>query len=241
MQAVRLPARYGLHWFAAGLRLFRANPFLLSALTFLYFAIILLLLQLPIIGQVLVPPLLPVLALILGNGCRAIARGEQRPLHELFTGCAENRQSLIRLGLLQLAGSMLIVGLALGLGLEIDPLKPEQSAPALLALLALSLPLLLAFWFSPLLVGWHGTPALKAVFFSLVGCLRNGPAMVFFALTLLAVFVLLPGLAVGMASTVSADFAQLLGKVIEVVLLAVAFPAINATAYLAYRDIFVDG
>lgn len=241
MQARRLPATSGPRWFASGLRLFRANPPLLSALTFLYFALILLLVQLPYIGQFLVPPLLPVLALILANGCRMIDRNGTKGIGELFIGCRENRDGLIRLGLLQLAGSMAVMALAASLGLKIDPLKPEQSVHSLLALLAMSLPLLLAFWFSPLLVGWHRVSPLKAVFFSLVGCLRNWPALLLFALSVLTACILLPGLLVGIAATLSMSFAQMLGMAIEVMLLVVALPAVNATAYLAYRDIFVDG
>ena len=241
MQAVRLPARYGLQWFLDGLRLFRTNPPLLSALTFLYFAVILLLLQLPVIGQVLVPVLLPLLALVLANGCRAIARGGPKHLQELAAGCVEARPMLFKLGLMQLAGSLVVMSVAAALGLEFDPLKPEQSIPALLGLLALSLPLLFAFWFSPLLAGWHGTPAGKAVFFSLVGCLRNWRAMIAFVLTVLVLCILLPGLLVGAAAAISASFAQLVGTVIQVLMFVVALPAVNASGYLAYRDIFVDG
>ncbi|MCK7500117.1 MAG: hypothetical protein MZW92_64695 [Comamonadaceae bacterium] len=43
----------------------------------------------------------------------------------------------------------------------------------LYAALVLTLPLMLSFWFAPLLVAWKDMPALKALFFSIVAVARN--------------------------------------------------------------------
>jgi hypothetical protein len=240
MQARRLSARHGAQWLVSGLTLFRANPALLSALTFVYFAMVVLLLQLPAAGQFLLPMFLPVMALIQGNGCRAASRDGLKSVRELVAGVDENRQGFVRLGLVQLLASLAVMAIANSLDLVIDPRKPEQSMQSLLILMALTLPLLLALWFSPLLVGWHRLPAIKAVFFSLVACMRNVAALLTFALALLFFCILLPGFLIALAMMVSPTFAQVLGTVVEVFLLVVMLPAINATAYLAYRDIFVE-
>lgn len=97
MQARRLSARHGAQWLVSGLTLFRANPALLSALTFVYFAMVVLLLQLPAVGQFLLPMFLPVMALIQGNGCRAASRDGLKSVRELVAGVDENRQGFVRL------------------------------------------------------------------------------------------------------------------------------------------------
>ena len=47
MQARRLPARQGIVWVVAGYRLFRANPPLLTMLSFLYLMVFTVMLVLP--------------------------------------------------------------------------------------------------------------------------------------------------------------------------------------------------
>ena len=74
MQARRLPARQGVAWVVAAFQLFRANPPLLTILSFLYLMIAMLMLLLPGgVGGVLFPVVQPALVLIIANGCRSIA------------------------------------------------------------------------------------------------------------------------------------------------------------------------
>jgi hypothetical protein len=54
----------------------------------------------------------------------------------------------------------------------------------------LSLPLSLLFWHAPGLVHWHGIPPVKALFFSLMACVRNVGACLVFLLTWLGIGVL---------------------------------------------------
>ena len=68
MQARRLPARQGLAWFIAGFRLFRANPPLLTSITFGYLLTVLLMLAIPFsIGGLLLPLVQPMLTLLLAS------------------------------------------------------------------------------------------------------------------------------------------------------------------------------
>lgn len=240
MQAHRLPARNGPQWLLAGLKLFRANPALLSALTFAYLMVVMALLWLPYIGQLLVPLLLPAMSLIMGNGCRAIAQDGPQSARELISGCEEQRTALMRLGVMQLTASLAVLAIVKSLDIDIDPAKPEESVQALLEMLGISLPVLLGFWFAPLLAGWHGVPAFKAIFFSLIACLRNWRALVAFGFTLAVLCGLLPSLLIAQATLISPAFAQGLGAAIEILLLMVVLPAVNASTYLGYLDIFVD-
>jgi len=62
MQARRLPAARGAFWFFEGIRLFRRNPPLITALTLVYLLIVqILTVALPGVGPILLPLLLPAL------------------------------------------------------------------------------------------------------------------------------------------------------------------------------------
>jgi hypothetical protein len=54
----------------------------------------------------------------------------------------------------------------------------------------LYLPLSLLFWHAPGLVHWHGVPPVKALFFSIVACVRNFKAFTLFGLAWVGVFLL---------------------------------------------------
>jgi hypothetical protein len=239
MQARRLPARHGALWLIAGFRLLRANPSLLTALTFGYFFCIVVLLLLPYVGQYLVPPVLPLLVLIVANGCRAIEQGGLRAGAELMTGWRENRTSLLRLGGLQLLASLVVLGFGKAFDLELDPGEPERLAPALLGMLAISAPVLLAFWFAPLLTGWDGIPAFKSVFFSFVACVRNWRAVAVFGLAVIGIGMVVPGALMLLAVLISPALAQGLSYAAQILLMMVLLPAVNAAVYLGYRDIFI--
>ena len=67
----------------------------------------------------------------------------------------------------------------------------------------LYLPLSLLFWHAPGLVHWHGVPPVKALFFSIVACMRNFGAFLVYGLGWLGVF-LLGGLVVSIVSALLA-------------------------------------
>jgi hypothetical protein len=67
----------------------------------------------------------------------------------------------------------------------------------------LYLPLSLLFWHAPGLVHWHGVPPVKALFFSIVACVRNFGAFTVYGLGWLGVF-LLGGVVVTLAAALLA-------------------------------------
>eukprot|EP01036_Dinobryon_divergens_P058559 gene58559-78113_t len=69
--------------------------------------------------------------------------------------------------------------------------------------MVLYLPLSLLFWHAPGLVHWHGVPPVKALFFSIVACVRNFGAFLVYGLGWLGVF-LLGGLVVSIVSALLA-------------------------------------
>jgi hypothetical protein len=243
MQARRLPARRGVHWLMAGLALFRANPPMLSMMTMAYLLLVVLSLLHDLLSFLL-PLLMPVLTVIVANGCRAIEKGGWRPDGNLVEGVREHRQALVQLGALQLLGSLLVVVLAYALGIGTalgDKPDPAQLMNTLLPLVGLSLPLVIAFWFAPLLAGWNGLSPIKSVFFSVVAVARNWRAFLAYALAIGFVGVVLPGLLITFARSVSPSFAHGVSTVLWMFLLFVLTPALMASVYVSYRDIFVNG
>lgn len=248
MQARRLPARHGVIWLLAGFSLLRRNPPLLISLTLGYWTLFAFLMQLaPVLASVALPLLLPLVTLILANGARAVAEGQPRrlPKGTLWAGIRGNR-ALMRLCGLNLLASAAVVSLsALMLGDGMDKLNLLQDDPGqvllfLTELMLLSSPLLLAFWFSPLLTGWHGVPAIKSLFFSLVACLRNWRAFTAYGVAALVGAVLIPGLLMAAVVSVAPGIAMGTFAVLRMVFLVLFAPALMASVYLSYRDIFVD-
>lgn len=243
MQARRLPARHGALWVIAGFRLFRANPPLLTALTLGFMFLALVINLLPLVGPFLLPLALPALNLVVANGCRAVERGGPLAAGALKEGLERNAPHLLRLGGLHLLGSLLVLLASYGLDAGMDLAEPERSNPAdmvvfMLRLLALAAPVIMALWFSPLLTGWDGIPPTKAVFFSAYGAFSNWRAFLAYGATVGIVGVLLPGLLLVVAGLVSQSLLNALFVALRIVMVFVFAPALMASVYLSYRDVF---
>ena len=80
-------------------------------------------------------------------------------------------------------------------------------------------PVLMAWWFAPVLAAWHRLGVGKALFFSFIACWMNWRPFLVYGLGLLIVAGILPGVLLG-------------------ILLLVIAPTIFASFYASYRDIF---
>lgn len=130
MQARRLPAVRGAFWLFEGFRLFRRNPPLLTALTLVYLLVVQALVSLlPGIGPILLPLFLPVMTLIVANGCRLVDLGKQPDKAGLLHGVADNFPLMLRLGGLQLLGALLVVLLSTVLNDGNDPFSVPLTLP----------------------------------------------------------------------------------------------------------------
>ena len=177
MQAQRLPAARGVLWLSDGFVLYRRNPPLLTMLTLGFLMIVAAFGVIQPVGQFLLPLVLPALTALVANGCRALDRADTGPLvlprGTLTFGLVEHRALLLRLGFLHLVGMLLVLGIDLaleqsaGATLSFDLSGDAQQLAHLLRLMTLAAPLLLAFWFAPLLSAWEGVSAAKSLFFSL--------------------------------------------------------------------------
>lgn len=244
MDARRLPARHGLLWLLAGFALFRRHPPLATAITFAYLLTVIMVNLIPKIGPFLLPLLLPTLTVMLANGCRAIERGQRFVSETLVAGISAQRAGLARLGGLHLLGSSLLVlgGVALGEPINIsdgmDPAEAVALASDLAVILLLASPLLMAFWFAPLLTAWDGISAGKSLFFSFVASWRNWRAFAIYGLALVLVGAVLPGLILIVAGLISPALATILSVALRMLLIFVLAPTMVASVYLSYRDVF---
>jgi hypothetical protein len=264
MQASRLPAARGTFWLLEGFRLFRRHPPLITALTLGYLLVVqVFTLLLPGIGPILLPLVLPALSLIVANGCRLIDQKQTPSRSGLLQGLAgpgSNAPAMLRLGLLQLVGAVLLVLANMALNGGIDPFSgmeaptgtpnmgeggiPQDPAAeaamlgALLKLLLLATPLIMAFWFAPFLVGWDRVTPAKAVFFSTVACWRNWRAMIMFGLGVVVLAGIIPGFILIAVSQVAGVALNVAFIALRMLLIFLVAPVLTASIYVSYRDIF---
>lgn len=245
MQAKQLPLQRGWAWLYEGYLLWRRNPALLTFASFGYLLIIVLISAVPLIGQPIAQLLIPVFALGVLNTCKAIAEGRRAGPDILFSGFKSNLQALITVGGIYLIGSLLVLAATLLLDggtmmslmkgeVEGEELADPNLLPSMLIALTLSTPVIMAYWFAPLLVGWWGISAPKAMFFSFIACLRNWRPFLAFGLAIMLVFGLIPGVVLGLVGAL----VPLLSSLLLLLLPLVLVPVLFASFYINAREVF---
>lgn len=225
MEARQVAAVRGWHWIAGGYALFRQNPVIWIALFFIYLLICMGLSLVPIIGPITLNLLAPVFMAGFMLGCRALEMGEELEINHLFAGFKQNTAQLITVGGLYLAGVILIVGVVF-LGATLGGVFSDQQMAggspgpllAMLVVLAVMIPLIMAYWFAPTLVVLHDMQAMEAMKLSFVACLRNIlPFTVYGLISMLLLIVAMIPLGLG---------------------LLIMIPTMTASLYASYKDIF---
>ena len=247
MEPRAVSAGHGWAWIVEGYALFRRSPAAWLALVLLLFVSMKVLLRVPLLGIVVVL-LMPHLMVGLMEGCRALERGSRLELGHLIAGFRRNAAQLVTIGGVSLVGNFAVMMIVSAIGGEAIsalaktmtqgvPVTPELAqemqaatrtvARALLVGTAVSLPLLMALWYAPLLVYFNDLAPLAALKSSFLACLKNMGAMLLYGLVIMAgMFVTMPlSIAIGQY-----DFA--------LVLLA---PIVVPSIYASYKDIFLAG
>ena len=242
MQAHRLPAARGVTWVTAGFALYRRGPPLLTTVTMLYLLVVMACSLVQPVGPFLLPLLLPALTVLVANACLFLDGAAADPRSVLLRGLAQQRKPLLRLGLLQLAGTVaiLLVDLLIAGGDWASLANADETEQPLhlLRLLGLAAPMLMALWFAPLLIAWDGVPAVKSMFFSLAASLRNWRAFLAYGATVMLIGVVLPGLLMLAASLDGADLVGPLSALLRMLMILIFAPVLMASVYLSYRDVF---
>ncbi len=252
MQALTLPARRGWRWLAEGFGIFRKRHLMLSLLVLGYWVLMALLNSLPFIGQIAATLLIPIFSVSLMNACRLIEQGSPLPPQLLFSGFHKNLRSLLVLGAVYIVFSIIILGITALIddgvlfNLVVLGQRPSEQALAsgdvmLAGQLAMGLfsPLIMAYWFAPVLVAWHDLPPGKSLFFSFVACMRNWRAFVAYCVTIMVFGAVIPGLAVGLLSSWFSDGGEMFSVTLTLMIVFILLPTLYASFYVSYRDVFV--
>lgn len=236
----RPTAATALDWVKQGWRLFRLAPVPWSGMTALVFLVLMGVGRLPWAGGIAVYLLSPFIVAGYLSASRAGAEGEPVTFLHLGAGFREARQALLVMGAAYALATYLIfhlVGFLTGADLAalmqqlqkpdtLDPAEAERLLDAVLPALGLGTlllaPLLMATWFSPGLVLFHGFPAGKAMWWSLWACAVNWRPLLYYSAIL------------GLFGLVAMLIPLGLG-------LLVFLPWTLTSTYAAYRDIFTPG
>lgn len=225
------PAGHGWIWIAEGWELFKRQPGMWIGIVLLLFVIMIAAAFIPVIGGFLMSLFGPVFAAGIVIGCKALDSGGELELGHLFAGFRERTGTLIGVGGLYLAASlviMLVVGLIMGVGMFTMMGGGDAQAMAsmgmtmvlaMLIMFALLLPAIMAIWFAAPLVVFHGHGALDAMKASFAGCLKNVLPFLLYGVVL-------------MVLSIIASLPLLLGW------LALG-PVLAASIYTSYRDIYL--
>jgi uncharacterized membrane protein len=229
MNVRKVDAGNGWQWLRGGFDLFRQNPVIWIALFLVYLLIGMALSIVPIVGPLVLNLLAPVFMAGFMLGCQALESGEELEINHLFAGFKHNTAQLVTVGGLYLAGMIIIAGLVFAMtggtmlamgehGHNLDAAASGGILLALLLALALLLPLIMAYWFAPPLVVFHGSRAVDAMKLSFSACLKNMlPFTVYSLISML--LLLLAAIPLGLG-------------------LLVMIPTMTASLYVSYRDIF---
>jgi len=197
----QVPAGNAWAWIVNGFYLFKANPAMWIILLVIYLAIMIPVSMLPVIGSVVSTLLAPVFAAGMMWGCQALVRNQDLEINHLFEGFKHNTSQLIAIGGIYMA-SLLFIAVIVVLTMDKDTvellvkgkdLTPEQAdgvlMPILIAML-LVMPVLMAYWFAPVLAGLHNLTALDAMKLSFAACLKNMLPFLLYGLIFMVLLIL---------------------------------------------------
>lgn len=236
MEIRSVEAGNGWNWIRDGFALFRQSPVIWIALFLIYLLIGVVLTFIPVVGSIVLNLLAPVFMAGFIIGCRALENDQELEINHLFIGFKQNTSQLITVGGLYLAGVIVIAGITLIFtgGSLLTAMSGHQhdiehaGAAAAMAgggmlfaalfILAALVPLMMAYWFAPILVVFHDMKAQDAMKTSFYACLKNiMPFLVYSLISMVLIF--LAALPFGLG-------------------LFVLIPTMTASLYASYKDIF---
>jgi uncharacterized membrane protein len=222
----------GWDWIAAGWELFKRQAGMWIALALVALVIFVVLAFIPFIGSIASFILTPVFGAGVVIGCRAIEEGRPLEIGHLFAGFREKLGPLATVGAIYLGTAVviaLVVGLATGASIfaMMSGARPDMATPAaaltvilaLLIMLALLLPVVMAIWFAPPLVVFHDKSAVEAMQESFTGCLRNIVPFLVYGVVMLGL---------GIVASIPLGLGWL-----------VLGPVLAASLYTSYKDIYL--
>ena len=213
--ALAIPGRrngagMGLTWIAEGWRLFLRAPIMWIIAVVVSFVAAIAVGIIPLLGMIAMPLLQTVFLGGFMYACLALERGEDFELEHLFSGFSKRFGPLLVVGGLFMLGTLAILAVMMaftGVSLfsAFTTTDPDAAAAAVaaatlpvllggLVALALSVPLLAAYWFAPALVMIHNMSPAAAMKESFFACFRNFIPFLLYGIvmTVLAIIAAIP-------------------------------------------------
>ena len=247
-----VPARHGWLWIVRGFLLFRMNPAMWTLLVFTYWMLIALINQIPVLGPLIATLFLPAFSVSFMNLCRDLEDGRRVPPSVLFSGFRARLPTLVILGGLYLVAIMLVLGVsALADGGALANWVIYGAAPsptevrggglsrAMIVAAIAGTPVVMAFWFAPVLAAWQEMGAAKALFFSFFAGWRNWRAFLVYGVVLAVLSLVLSTVVIAATYMLRGRQDALTFSMVLAVL--VTMPTLFGSFYAAYRDVFPDG
>ncbi|MDR0716381.1 MAG: hypothetical protein LBF50_03040 [Azoarcus sp.] len=258
MAAKILPASAGWQWLRSGTNLVLRHPAPLSLSTFLVVLCTFALSWLPVLGSIINILLGSIVIAGLAAIYRGVEKGEEASLDLFLHPVEEKSTPLLILSAVYFAAvtaiTLIVYVVSLATDVDIAQLAtqldnsshlPDINATIrILSVLlvfgllwfALMVPVLMAYWFSPFLIAWHGMPVGKALRTSFAACLGNWKAFLVNGLVwLLAgwIYAVVAGIifAISVIAGLLAMFA---------ITLSILIPATFANYYFSYKTIFPE-
>jgi hypothetical protein len=244
-------AARGVRWLGEGWRLFRAAPLSWIALVFGYWLLMNVLVLVPFAGIVIAPVLVPAFSVSFMIAGRAAEQGGPISLDVLVAGFRTHLPRMLALGAVYLACLALVLGAtALVDGgalvhamLGAEPaagtkVQPGATVGALLLAVVLYGPVMMMFWFAPVLVAWHRVGVAKALFFSFLACVLNWRPFLAYGAAAILMTVVAPSFALSALLLFTGGTLPVSLESFVYVLMLVMMPTLLASFYVSYRDVF---
>jgi len=234
MEIHQVNAKQGLQWILSGFYLFRKTPMVWILVCFTLILIAMSMSFVPLLGKFIFTLVSPVFLAGIMIGCKHMEQGKPLEITHLFIAFKTNAAPLITIGGIYLVGQILIIGFVMLIGgsamtdmllygkrvdeSELMGVMSSMLTSSLIAL-TLSVPLMMASWFSPLLVVFDNIPPIVAMQRSFFACLKNFIPFQVYGVTLIVLTIL----------SVMPYGAGLI----------ILIPTLFASIYVSYKDIFL--
>lgn len=235
MEIHQVSAKQGWQWIISGFYLFRKTPMVWILLCFTMILVAMVMVLVPfLLGNFIFTLIFPAFLAGIMLGCRDMEQGKPLEITHLFSAFKTNAAPLITVGGIYLIGKVLIVGLVMLVGgdtmvdMWLHGKRVDESQlmdvmdnilTASLIAFTLSIALMMAAWFAPMLVIFHNIPPVIAMQRSFHACLRNFIPFQVYGITLIILTAL-----------------SIIPYGIGLIIL---MPTIFASIYVSYKDIFL--
>lgn len=218
-------------WLHHGWAMFLANPGVWIGSTILLLVILLAISIVPLFGQIAAHLLVPLFGAGMAQICRQLSEDKQPEIADLFVGFRHNAGQLVMLGVffaagvfgiafiafLLVSGGILggaVTGRVAGFGVVLGGVMLAS-----MIVMVLSVPVIMATWYAPMLVFFHDMKPAAAMRASFDAGAKNLlPMMIFGVFLVVALFFAMLPLGLG---------------------LLLLLPVFSGAVYASYRDIFV--